>query len=209
MLVSFKNAGTMCRLLPVTLALLGGCASPPGAQLGGRVALQIPVSQQSPSNEWRGCGPRALHSIGRYWGVDLSQCQGTQHEGGKEGTLHTLGELRTWAEQQALASELSHGSPKDLSDLLQAGIPVIIVHNVNPYPNLPHPLLHEKFQGHALVVVGFDDEARQMRCYYTDAEEVGMPYEVFFKRWREADYAMLTIWPADAKPSQEPGTPGE
>lgn len=140
------------------------------------------------------CGPQAITQICQFWGIEVDErdLMSQTLDAGSEGTR--LGALREWAQERGLNARLYHGSPQDLADKLAAGMPIIAVLNVNPYPNMPHPFIRKSFWGHAVAVTGFDDMSEEVILCGSDGESRAS-YNTFFRDWEAADWMTLLVWP--------------
>lgn len=176
------------------LLALTGCAAREYRRIGEggthSVSCEIvPVPEGDPV-----CGPQAVMQICKFWGIEaderdlMRQTFDARNEGAR------LGALREWAQQRGLNARLYHGSPQDLAEKLAAGMPVIAVLDVNPYPDMPHPLIQKSFWGHAVVVTGFDDVSQEVILCGSDGESRA-PYNKFFRDWEAANWLTLLAWP--------------
>ncbi len=140
------------------------------------------------------CGPQAVAQVCEYWGIEVDEQDLASQtlDAGNAGAR--LGTLREWAEQHGLNAQLYHGSPQDLSEKLAAGMPVIAILDVNPFPDMPHPLIQKNFWGHVVVVTGFDDVSQEVILCGSEGESKAS-YNQFLKEWESADWMTLLVWP--------------
>ncbi|GAB4338049.1 MAG: hypothetical protein Kow0099_11790 [Candidatus Abyssubacteria bacterium] len=148
-----------------------------------------PIAEEDPA-----CGPQAVAQVCKFWGIEVDERDLIRHTLDATNEGARLGALREWAQQSGLNARLYHGSPQDLAEKLSAGMPVIAVLNVNPYPGIPHPLIQKNFWGHAVVVTGFDDGSQEVILCEAEGESRVL-YNEFLEDWEAADWMTLLVWP--------------
>lgn len=81
-----------------------------------------------------------------------------------------------------------HGSPDALKTRLRAGVPVIVILQINPLDQATRQFA---------VVIGYDDLEKQV-LYHTGGREPAIAaYADFFSAWRSTFHWMLTVCPPD------------
>ncbi|MBI4831181.1 MAG: C39 family peptidase [Candidatus Lindowbacteria bacterium] len=190
------------------MLLLAGCGTTGYRKIGSGQTYELPCEKVSfAQTKGPTCGPEAIAQVCKFWGIEANARELVNQTSDGQINGSRLGALREWAEAHGLKSQLYHGCPQDLAEKIAAGMPVIAVLDVNRYPRLPHPFIQKIFWGHAVVVVGFDDNSREV-ILCGGGEESRMSYSAFFKEWQATEWVTLLLWPdKEVLPEGTPQTP--
>ncbi|WP_456384530.1 cysteine peptidase family C39 domain-containing protein [Persephonella sp.] len=141
--------------------------------------LDVPfVKQQS---EY--CGPAALSSVFRYYGLDISQEKIGEkvHIPSLKGAL--ISDLENYARNLGFKTESGQGDIGKLKKFLDRGIPVIVLVDYGKWI-FSRP--------HYLVVVGYNKKGFVVHDGYRAYVEI--PYRKFKKLWKKSGNVYLAVY---------------
>lgn len=171
-------------LLPILLA--GVTPSRGGEKVPSRSVLpeEIPYVKQAKNY----CGPAALASTLRYWGIDADQK--TVGKAVFDSSIQATNgaDMMLYARDKGFVAYSWNSSLDDLKEKLALGIPVIVLQDSSITDR----------SGHYRVATGYDDAASVFYVndpYEPDMKEI--PYETFEKLWRRHGHWSLLICPAN------------
>jgi len=150
------------------------------------------------------CGPAALESVLRYWGVkaDASALAGSLSSSRRaRGVLNIA--LAQQMKEQGFWTQMESSDPEQLKEWVRRGVPPVIALSVGP---LGLPLYH------FVVVTGFDD---RQGLFYLNAGGAGvesLKQEQLDARWKKTGRWLLiacpperVTWPLNGRQSAEMG----
>jgi ABC-type bacteriocin/lantibiotic exporter with double-glycine peptidase domain len=134
------------------------------------------------------CGPAALTSVLKYWGVDTDQK--TVGKAVFDTNLQATNgaDMMLYARKKGFSAYSWNSSMLDLKSKLALGVPVIV---------LQDSAINDK-SGHYRVATGFDDAAKVV--YVNDPyepENKAMDYTTFETLWQRHGYWSLLVCPTD------------
>ncbi|HJU13835.1 MAG TPA: C39 family peptidase, partial [Candidatus Nitrosotalea sp.] len=147
------------------------------------------------------CLPLVISAVAKYWGVDLPMAEAAEiarkYPGVKGSILVEGVEL---AERHGLAVTISNLSMKKLKNLIESGIPVIVI----------LPGIRDVVQ-HASLIIGYDEAEKAVFHYIPEPDRIGaIPESAFERQWEEDDRLGILVMPPDimseAKISQDART---
>lgn len=134
------------------------------------------------------CLPLVISAVAKYWGVDLPMAEAAgiaKKYPGIKGSI--LAEGVELAERHGLACIISNLTLKKLKNLVESGIPVIVI----------LPGLRDVVQ-HASLIVGYDDMEKSVFHYIPEPDRLGaIPESSFDRQWEEDDRLAILVMPPD------------
>jgi len=187
----------MRRLLSALgLAALAAVAMPPArAQSPSHTIERVPFVKQEP--KW--CGPAALESVLRFYGIDVTQQAIAKEIALPSGEVLNL-DLKLYARRKGFRAESRRGDPDLLKLWIARDVPIICQMRLGGIGSRAY---------HFVVVYGFDERNYRFIVHTGERAAQEISFLDFSRSWQDAGNWMLVIRPqrperdqqAPAKPS--------
>jgi ABC-type bacteriocin/lantibiotic exporter with double-glycine peptidase domain len=142
---------------------------------------RVPFVEQQPG----GCGPAALESILRHYGVNTTQRAIADEIALPNGEVLNL-DLKLYARRKGLRAESARGDLDQLKTWIARDVPVICQVRAGGLGSR---------RNHFIVVFGYDERKLSFIAHTGERAAQEIPFLDFARSWRDADNWMLVIRP--------------